>query len=340
MGQTPERNFSDHLQTGIRDFSSFSNSGSEVSSSFRVSAQIIDSSTTIELLENTEFFSSDGTSQKIGLSIFPPRLLFENGMKTAEITLTNIGERNTAYRISLVNTLVDETGLRTPAKLWMMPEYARNGGLFAKKMLKFSPRWIRLRPSEQQKIRVATILPVKLEDGEYRSELLFSWAIDNEKLTDSDLSYELQEGAAASTNDDTVSEQLKKGLFVPLIIRKGELNASASFVEPHVESSESSTKLNLKISRKGNRSLYGDLLIFGFDKKNEKTGILHKISNVAIYPPTPQIKLSIELTEALTKESTKIDSLMIEYKAKGNEGNDVIASLTIKLLNGARASVE
>lgn len=338
MGQTPERNFSAPPQPGVRDYSSFSNSGSEVSSSFRVSAEIIDSSSTIELLENTEFLSSDGASQKIGLSIFPSRLLFENGMKTAEITLTNIGERNTAYRLTLVNTLVDETGLRIPAKLWMMPEYARNGGFFAKKMLKFSPRWIRLGPSEQQKIRVATILPEKLEDGEYRSELMFSWSIDNEELTDSELFDELQETAiASSTKDDITSEQLKKGLYVPLIIRKGELNATASFVEPQLESSESATLLNLTISREGNRSLYGDLLIYGLDKQNVKTGILHKVSNVAIYPPTLQIKLSIDLTETLNKKGVKIDSLIIEYKTKGN---DLIASSTINLLNSAKVSVE
>lgn len=319
------------------DYSKFSNNRIEAKATFNVFANVAESLTTVELHQDSE----GSSTKKLGLSISPARLVFENGVKTAEITMTNIGNCSTLYYILLVNTVFDETGNRTIIEPAMQADFEKHGALFADKMLKFAPRYVRLKPTEQQLIRVATVIPDKLEDGEYRSELKFSWKHDSEELVTRGSLEESLEQSTASATEPIIDENTDiKGIYIPLIIRQGNLSATAQLAQLQLESSDEATVLNLKIFREGNRSIYGDLLIFGLNKQNEKTEILHTVSNVAIYPPSLHRDLSVDLTEALSKDGKNIESLMIEYKAKGNEDNNVIASSAIKLLNGARASAE
>jgi len=337
--QTPGSTFPQSYENAKAvDFSTLSRSSLISRSTFEISAEVVDPSMTISTLEATN--NLDGSLQDMGLSISPARIVFENGQKTAEMTITNIGSLNTIYRIGLVNTIFDEDGQRELVDPEIQADFEKQGARFADKMLKFAPRWVRLKPTEQQLIRVAAVLPDKLEDGEYRSELKFSWQKDCEELSAQGSLEEILEQNTASSTEPKIDDNAdKKNIFIPLIIRQGNLSATAQLTELQLESSDEGTVLNLRILREGNRSLYGDLLIFGLNKQNEKTGILHTVSNVAIYPPSSNRDLSVDLTEALSKDGINIESLLIEYKAKENTDNNVIiASSSINFLNNARVS--
>ncbi|EKD81817.1 MAG: hypothetical protein ACD_39C01627G0001 [uncultured bacterium] len=343
--QTYDSNLSkESAEFGVIDFSGVTDKGSDARVTFTVSAEVVEYSSAT-LSESTEVVSDDGILRRLGLSVSPPRLVFEGDLKTSTLTLTNIGELETVYHIELVNTLIDEEGNRTRFNEEKLSETKQQGAMFAHRMLKFAPRVIRLKPQEQQTIRVAVRAPQKLDDGEYRSELSFSWQADAEEVTSLEkLSDQLASTSAVPATD---SEDLKgeyarsaEEIYVPVIVRTGELAANGKLAELQLESSGEKTTLNLKIIREGNRSINGDLLIYGLNQQNEKSGLLQTVRRIAVYPPTAQHTVSVDITEAVNKAGDEIDSLLIEYKASSDEGSAVIDSAEIKMLAGARVSAD
>lgn len=344
--QTYDTEFSsDGYQLIQRDYSAFSDTDSITRTTFNISAEVIESQEEVELSETTEMISDDGSTHKLGLTVSPPKLVFEKDVKTAVLTLTNIGELETVYHIELVNTLIDEEGNRTRLNKDELSETKQKGAMFAHKILKFAPRVVRLKPQEQQTIRVAVRAPQKLDDGEYRSELSFSWQADAEEITSLEkLSDQLASTSAVPATDSTDLKSKyaisAEEIYVPVIVRTGELAATGKLAGLQLESSGEKTTLSLKIVREGNRSINGDLLIYGLNQQNEKSGLLQTVSRIAVYPPTAQHTVSVDITEAISKTGDDIDSLLIEYKASSDEGNTVIDSAEIKMLAGARVSAD
>lgn len=320
------------------DFSRFSNTGQDITN-FSISAEVVESSLAVDLFESAEVISVDGAHKKLGIMITPPRLIFTSDCQTAELTMTNIGESDTVYRIKLVNSIVDENGERTAIEK-NSPQDSVQKALFADTMLKFAPRLVQLKPKEQQTIRVSVQSPKELSDGEYRSELHFTWLPDTPELADQQKFKEyLAVAPASATNTNIGTAVLSKEIYVPLLVRKGQLAATAQLVELQLESSEKSTRLNLKVRREGNCSISGDLVIYGLNPQQERTSVLQTVRNIAVYPPTQQRILSVDVSDAISNASDTIDSLMIEYKSKKEE-NSVMASATIKLLIDARVSAD
>jgi hypothetical protein len=215
------------------------------------------------------------------------------------------------------------------------------GAMFAHKLLKFAPRMVRLKPQEQQTVRVAVRAPQKLEDGEYRTELNFTWMRDSEEIVDLDqFNQQLATHTASVTARIVIRDEPGKEIYVPVIVRIGELEATGKLTDLQLASTEETTTLRLTITRQGNRSLHGDLLIYGLNRDNEKSELLQTLRRIAVYQPAEQQTVSVDVSEAVKKAGEEVISLMIEYKASTDEGGDVIDTAEIKLLAGARASAK
>lgn len=323
------------------DFSTFSQKASEARSSFNVSAEVVTADENFEVFEAIDDLSEIDGQNRLGLAVSPPRLVFEGDLKTATLTLTNIGELETVYRILLVNTLIDENGNRSSPDEEELPELKRQGAMFAHRLLKFAPRMVRLKPQEQQTIRVAVRAPAKLEDGEYRSELNFTWMRDSEEILDIDqFNQQLATHTASAPARIIIRDEPGKEIFVPVIVRKGELEATGKLTDLQLASTEETTTLKLTITREGNRSLHGDLLIYGLNRDNEKSELMQTVCRLAVYPPAEQQTVSVDVSEAVKKAGEDVINLMLEYKASADEGGATIDTAEINLLTGARASAK
>lgn len=251
-----------------------------------------------------------------GLMVAPTRLVFEGKNRTAELTLTNNGNETSTYRIQTLNSLMDEFGKRTSI---ISP--ADDNESFADKYVRFAPRQIRLKPGEQQTVRVMLRLPNNISDGEYRTGLNFQWIPEPGEP-------DIRKGQV-ERGEVAVQIQFSYGITVPVIIRKGNLEASGKIVETVINKTEKGRQLLVKIARTGNRSLYGDFSVFHIDTDG-KENLVSTMGGVAIYVPNPHRIFSVDLPEDLPfgKGNGKT-MLRVEYRERKEVGKKLIAETVI-----------
>ena len=106
-------------------------------------------------------------AQQGGLLVAPTRLVFEGRSRGGEVTLVNSGTETTTYRIEVIRLRMKEDGSFEDV---VEPQA---GERFANDLIRYSPRQVTLDPGVPQTVRVQLRLPAALEEGEYRSHLLF-----------------------------------------------------------------------------------------------------------------------------------------------------------------------
>lgn len=209
-----------------------------------------------------------------GLIISPKRVIFDKGQRIIEVLLANRGDKEKKYRISIVNRAMQDNGQLMDAIEPAEGEY------FAKNFIRLSPRQTVLKPKQTQKIRIMSRLKSDAPDGEYRSHLLIQ-EIPDAKPAES--------AANESTSELGIDVRAIFGISIPVILRKGELDAQVSLSDAKIIQIEEKPYLQLRVNRSGNKSILGTARIFTGDKK---VGIL---KNVAVYMSTPYRVISIKL---------------------------------------------
>lgn len=101
------------------------------------------------------------------LMVHPTRVVFDGNTRTAQIDVINSGTETMTYRISLIRRRMTDTGEFVPV------ESAHEQERFADEMIRYSPRQVVIPPGGTQAVRLQLRKPANLEDGEYRSHLLF-----------------------------------------------------------------------------------------------------------------------------------------------------------------------
>jgi len=96
--------------------------------------------------------------------IAPTRVVFEEGTRSAELVIVNKGDEEAAYRISLENRQMNLDGSME------LVDSVDTLGLFADKIVRYSPRRVIMEPGGRQTIRLSAQTS-ELEPGEYRSHL-------------------------------------------------------------------------------------------------------------------------------------------------------------------------
>jgi P pilus assembly chaperone PapD len=209
-----------------------------------------------------------------GIIVTPKRVVFEQNQRIQEVLIANRGSVPAKYRVTLINRAMTESGNLTDA---VTPG---EGEFFAKDVLRFGPRQVTLGPKQSQKIRIMSRLKSNSEDGEYKSHLLVQEIPEAAPA----------ESAAGSSSDQVgVSVRAIFGISLPIIVRKGELSAEASLSDAKVIEMEGDKMVQVKINRKGTKSLFGTLKVFTGDTQ---IGIL---KNVAVYLSTPHRITSVRI---------------------------------------------
>ena len=195
------------------------------------------------------------------LVVAPTRVVFEGRTRSSFISLLNNGSEAGIFRITVVNMRMTETG-----QFEKLEEDAEKlpGEAFAEGMFRYAPRQVELAPGQSQAVRILLRKPKDLAAGEYRSHLLI------QRLP--------KEGTAgrsietAKTDGITVNLVVVPGVALPVIVRHGEVAAEAAISNLGLTDLPQGRKgLSFRISRSGNKSVFGDLTATYFPPGDSST---------------------------------------------------------------------
>lgn len=252
------------------------------------------------------------------IMVTPTRIVFSEKMRSASVTIFNTGDTPGTYRVSLVNKRMKVNGEFEDVK------EAKLGEKFSDKIIRFSPRQVVLGPGKSQVIRLGLRKPSGLDDGEYRSHMLFR-AIPIEAGISVEQSVKPSSGV-------TVSLTAIVGISIPVIVRHGKSDAKVSIVSAKLvprQAKEDRPHIVMDLERSGNRSVYGGILA-EFIASDGTRKIIAQVDGVAVYTPGTKrrIKLPVTLSPGLELRNGNIQVL---YRSPIEQGGKVMAQTQIKV---------
>ncbi|MFC1673504.1 molecular chaperone [Pseudomonadota bacterium] len=253
------------------------------------------------------------------LIVTPTRIVFEDRMRSAQVTLSNRGSATATFRISLIDMQMDENG--------EMREAQPGDAGSAVNLVRHSPRQINIAPGAHQVVRLALRKPASLAEGEYRSHMFFR-AVPPET-------------AGRSVTDETALEKNELriqlipiyGVTIPVIVRHGALSVNAGIAKAvHLPASgELPRRLQIALTRGGDRSAFGDLVAAYQAPGGGEEIIVGRISRLAVYTPNEKrnVVMTLQVPDGVTLKPG--GSLRVTYRATENEGGQVLAEQSIRL---------
>ena len=215
--------------------------------------------------------------------ISPTRVIFEGSERTKKVNIINNGAEAGRYRISFVRRKMLDSG-----QIEAVEE--NEPGMYSDEMVRFSPRQVTLQPGQSQTVRLMLRKKRDLEDGEYRSHLMFQALPDASTSDIEDL---------ASTESNKVSIKLIPivGITIPVFVKQGKLSGSASLSDFEIKQSNTvkgGSSLSLKINRTGNGSIYGDIRVYFIPKQGQSV-LIGQANGVAVYLPLEKRAFEVRL---------------------------------------------
>ncbi len=217
------------------------------------------------------------------LIITPTRLTLDGKNKTGDITLLNRGSQPVRYRLRFVDMEMSEEG-----GLQRLQEKSKSSGI---DFFRLSPREILLQPGEYQRIKVLADFPAGTKDGEFRSHLAFEPIMMP------------REGQTSPSADQSINIklELRSVVTIPVIARHGQVSAVAALSNGQIETDEKGWLAKFTISRSGNKTVRGDVVVSFFPNNKDKPITLGEISGLPVYFPNESRKVSVRLTQDISK---------------------------------------
>lgn len=239
------------------------------------------------------------------LLVAPTRIVLD-GRRGTEVILNNIGKEEATYRISLELRRMNNVG-----RLEEVAENAVNEKEVAiKNIIRYAPRRVTLPPDQPQSIRIGLGAMEDLPDGEYRAHMLFR-AIP-------------KVAAVSETPVDTKSVQIRLnpiyGVTIPIIVRKGKLEAQAAVANPRLAVDEGHHSLKLDLSRQGTASVFGEIRV---SKPGMKEPMIFR--GIAIYPELASRTVILPLTKESAEELK--GPVTVGYYKADEDGGALIAEV-------------
>ncbi|MBL4667532.1 MAG: fimbria/pilus periplasmic chaperone [Sneathiella sp.] len=253
-------------------------------------------------------FYSQLTMAAGGLVVTPQLVELDHRTRSKVLTLANRGKGTETYRISIINYRMDENGNLTPTET-----PSENEG-FANGLFRYAPRQITLKPGKPQTVRILYRRPKNLQEGEYRSHLLFQQIPEAKTIAKN-----TGNGPGLSFKIETIF-----GITIPVIVRHGQLQAQGQISNLKTATVKTGKGISMRISREGQRSLRGDLVALA---GSEEIG---RLNNVAVYMSTPHRNIVMSLDPEKSGSATGND-ITVEYRERGATSGPVIASGNVTL---------
>jgi P pilus assembly chaperone PapD len=240
------------------------------------------------------------------LLVAPTRIVLD-GRRGAEVILNNIGVEEATYRISLELRRMNDIGKLDE----ITPETANDKEKAALELIRFAPRRVTLPPNQPQSIRIGLQGTETLPDGEYRAHMLFRAIPKTPEATAED----------APANGLKINLIPVYGVTIPVIVRKGELKATAAIANASIAHEDNISSLKFDLSRNGDRSVFGEIHV-------TKPGVAEPLlvaKGIAVYPELGSRKVSLSIDEAnLAKMQGEV---VISYFEAPEAGGSLITQL-------------
>ena len=253
------------------------------------------------------------------LMITPTRIVFEERTRTAQVTLMNNGTESGNYRISFINQNMTDDGQFEPVE-----EGAE--GNFANSMVRYSPRQITLPAGQSQVVRLMLRKPRDLEDGEYRSHMLFQSLPKPGKSS-------LESAVKKETKNITVEIVPIVGISIPVIVRKGNVTSKLTLSDAQIitgDKKNPKSRIRVDMHREGNSSVYGDFRVI-YTPKDGLPTVVGLSNGVAIYTPNTIRHYEIPLSTGSNIEITDGEMRIVFLESGKNEENGLITETTLTL---------
>jgi P pilus assembly chaperone PapD len=239
------------------------------------------------------------------LLVAPTRIVLD-GRKGAEVILNNIGEEPATYRVSIeFRRMTEDGGLEDVAQPTAADQQAAD-------MVIYAPRRVTLAPHVPQSIRIAARPPQGLPDGEYRVHLLFRAIPPATPVVQ----------ASVPEQEKGLRFQLTPvyGVTIPVIVRLGNLQATAGIADVHVDKSrDGNSVVSLDLSRSGQRSTFGEVRVL-------KAGVKDPIAlqkAVAVYTEVGKRHVDVPVNPAF--KGALAGPVTVQYVETFDDGSHVIA---------------
>jgi P pilus assembly chaperone PapD len=244
------------------------------------------------------------------LLVAPTRIVLD-GRRGAEVILNNIGNEEATYRISLELRRMNDIGRLED----LTSEAATAEEKAALDIIRFAPRRVTLPPDQPQAIRIGLQGMDALPDGEYRAHMLFR-AIP--KTPDP----VAEEGEVTGLKINLIPIY---GVTIPVIVRKGELKATAAIANAAIARNEEGPTLQFDLQRQGDRSVFGEVHV-------TRPGVSEPLmvaKGIAVYPERSARVVSLPMdTETAAKMTGEV---VISYYEAPEAGGGLITQLRTTL---------
>jgi P pilus assembly chaperone PapD len=244
------------------------------------------------------------------LLVAPTRVVLD-GQRGTEVILNNIGSETATYRISLELRRMTRDGRLEEVG----EEEANEIEQAAQAMIRYAPRRVTLPPNQPQAIRLGIRAPDGLKDGEYRAHLLFRAIPEARSVTEQ----KIPEGGF------TIALTPIYGVTIPVIVRQGNLHATAAIANGRMERDPDGQALTFELSRSGDRSTYGEIRV-------TKQGLNEPVMvarGIAVYPEVNQRKVVLPVPPEVAAQLK--GPVSVEYHEPANEGGGLIAKTDMVL---------
>jgi P pilus assembly chaperone PapD len=232
------------------------------------------------------------SANKRPVELIPQRIILEGRDRSTNIKLLNRNPEDMNYRISVVMRRQNISGGTkeipnpTPEEKKIM------------KMIRFSPRQVRVPANSVQTVRLMVRKPANLPVGEYRAHLKATPVPDPKKEPSPD------KGLA-------VKIDLIIAISIPIIIRHGETEVKLDAKEAQpANMRDGKEALKVRLTAEGNRSVYLDAEIY---KGNT---LLAEKKAFAIYQPNGQREIFLPLNSKLPQSGTPLRLLLRDREKK------------------------
>lgn len=247
--------------------------------------------------------------------VYPTRVVFEGGRRSAQVEVINAGSETVTYRVAFENKRMTEAG-----QFENIP--VGTAGPYAESYVRFSPRQMTLAPGASQIVRLYLRKPSALPIGEYRSHLAIR-AVPLAKPI---------RASTSATEDKTLHIQLTPvfGVTLPVIVRQGALDARVDIASLSLRNSTDRNPgwLRVQLRRTGNRSVYGDIAV-RFTSPNGTESVIGRAGGVAVYTPNATRTLFVPLTKR--PQDLHGGRLRVTYRAQPEEGGATLAETAVRV---------
>lgn len=234
------------------------------------------------------------------LLITPTKIEFSQRDRSAKVSLVNTGKEAKTYKIFW------REQYQAPDGSYKALTEEQTDFPIASSMLRYSPRQVTLAPGERQHVRIALRRPKELENGEYRSHLVFE-ALPNIK--------ELQERRGKETG---IKMYLNLAFSIPVIVRQGALDTKATLRKVELFNETINNKnylaVDLDVLRSGLHSVVGNFKIYWQDQGSSTETEIAVLNKVAIYTERDSRVIKIRFNEHSMKDGV----MRIEYLGVDN----------------------